>query len=115
MKAIKNLFKKIWHRKTMKAAVSLTGKRIAFEGLTPDMMVAVKVSRQRADMLAKFLTTKRQCSGLMKKTMAIGYEQAINDVITLLVPDAKPSLVARAKAALMGKPKTKELPAPKAA
>lgn len=104
MKFITNAIKRIWNRKTLVAAATLTGKKMSIEGLTPEVKVAVKIARERQALKEKFITSIKHTSGLTMRSQAVAYDKAFDDVITLLIPDPKPSIAKRAKALLTGQP-----------
>ena len=82
-------FKSIWNRKTLKAASALTGKSVATNDLSPELMIGVKLNKRLPFMVDEYQKLVRHTGGMVSKSMAIAYEKALRDVLEFLVPGSK--------------------------
>lgn len=97
MKRIVTFFKSLWHRKTLKAAAALTGKKVSPDDLNADMKVAVRIFKQKDLMVQKYRALMGHTDQLLRNSMVVSYEKALMDVLTFLVPEAKKELKAQKK------------------
>lgn len=86
-KAVKRFVLSVYHRRTLKAASTLTGSAVGIEALTPELQAALAIARERAPMVAKYAQLQKHTGGLVQKSMVMAYNQALTDITVLLTKE----------------------------